>query len=134
MPNLRARRTSCSRRWPTKNPSRSEAGRRSIACVPRTPSCPRACRTPRRRTRNQPMTPSLRRKLEALAERREELERLLADPSVIGDAGRFRTFSREFSQLEPVAVALAAEAAAKRDLAAAEAMRNDPELRELAEE
>ena len=80
------------------------------------------------------MTPSLRRKLEALAERREELERLLADPGVIGDAERFRNFSREFSQLEPVAIALAAEARAKHDLAAAEAMRNDPELRELAEE
>jgi peptide chain release factor 1 len=80
------------------------------------------------------MTPSLRRKLEALAERREELERLLADPGVIGDAERFRNFSREFSQLEPVAIALAAEAQAKRDLAAAEAMRNDAELGELAEE
>ncbi len=80
------------------------------------------------------MTPSLRRKLEALAERREELERLLADPGVIGDAERFRNFSREFSQLEPVAIALAAEAQAKRDLAAAEAMRSDPELGGLAEE
>ncbi|WP_119717449.1 peptide chain release factor 1 [Cognatilysobacter tabacisoli] len=80
------------------------------------------------------MTPSLRRKLEALSERREELERLLADPSVIGDAGRFRKLSREFAQLEPVARALADEQQAKADLAAAEAMRADPELRELAEE
>jgi peptide chain release factor 1 len=80
------------------------------------------------------MTPTLRRKLEALAERREELERLLADPGVIGDANRFRQLSREFAQLEPVATALADEAAAKSDLAAAEAMRGDPELAELAEE
>ncbi len=80
------------------------------------------------------MQPSLRRKLEALAERREELERLLADPGVIGDADRFRALSREFAQLEPVAVALAAEARARSDLAAAEAMRKDPELAELAEE
>lgn len=80
------------------------------------------------------MTPTLRRKLEALAERREELERLLADPGVIGDAERFRKFSREFAQLEPVATALADETRAKADLAAAEAMRGDPELRELAEE
>ncbi|CAG4976082.1 peptide chain release factor 1 [Novilysobacter luteus] len=80
------------------------------------------------------MTPTLRRKLEALAERREELERLLADPGVIGDANRFRQLSREFAQLEPVATALADEAAAKADLAAAEAMRNDPELGALAEE
>ena len=80
------------------------------------------------------MTPTLRRKLEALAERREELERLLADPGVIGDAKRFRALSREFSQLEPIATALADEAAAKADLAAAQAMRNDPELGGLAEE
>jgi peptide chain release factor 1 len=80
------------------------------------------------------MQPSLRRKLEALGERREELERLLADPGVIGDAERFRDLSREFSQLEPVSVAMAAEARARDDLATAEAMRADPELRELADE
>ncbi|QOW24991.1 peptide chain release factor 1 [Lysobacter sp. H23M47] len=80
------------------------------------------------------MTPSLRRKLEALAERREELERLLADPDVIGDNQRFRQLSREFSQLGPVATALADEAAAQADLETALAMRGDPELAELAEE
>ncbi|ROP79139.1 peptide chain release factor 1 (bRF-1) [Stenotrophomonas rhizophila] len=80
------------------------------------------------------MTPTLRRKLEALAERREELERLLSDPAVVGDNDRFRALSREFSQLEPVAAALADEARAKADLAAAEAMREDPDLRELADE
>ena len=80
------------------------------------------------------MTPTLRRKLEALAERREELERLLGEPAVIGDNNQFRRLSREFAQLEPVANALQAEVQAKNDLASAEAMRNDPELRELAEE
>jgi peptide chain release factor 1 len=80
------------------------------------------------------MTPTLRRKLEALAERREELERLLADPGVLADNDRFRNYSREFAQLEPVVTALAEETKAKRDLAAAEAMRDDPELSELAEE
>jgi peptide chain release factor 1 len=80
------------------------------------------------------MLPSLRRKLEALSERRDELERLLADPGVIADNDRFRALSREFSQLEPVAAALAAETRAKADLAAAEAMRADAELAELAEE
>ena len=80
------------------------------------------------------MTPTLRRKLLALAERREELERLLSDPDVVADNERFRNFSREFSQLEPIATALANEARALDDLASAEAMRNDPELRELAEE
>ena len=80
------------------------------------------------------MNPNLRHKLEVLAERREELERLLAEPDVANDAGRFRQLSREFSQLEPLATALAAESAAREDLATAQAMRADPELRELAEE
>ena len=80
------------------------------------------------------MTPALRRKLDALVERREEVERLLADPVVGADQNRFRTLSREFSTLQPVADALAAEAQARADLAAAEAMRGDPELRELADD
>jgi peptide chain release factor 1 len=80
------------------------------------------------------MLPTLRHKLEALAERREELERLLADPGVAADQARFRALSREFAQLEPVAVALAEERSARGELAAAEAMREDPELGALAEE
>jgi peptide chain release factor 1 len=80
------------------------------------------------------MLPSLRRKLEALLERREELERLLSDPGVVADNERFRALSREFSQLEPVATGLAAQAQARRDLESAEAMCSDAEMRELAEE
>ena len=80
------------------------------------------------------MTPALRRKLEALLERREEVERLLADPAVAADQGRFRSLSREFASLQPVAEALSAEARARDDLAAAQAMRDDPELRELADD
>ena len=80
------------------------------------------------------MLPTLRHKLEALAERRDELERLLADPEVAGNQARFRAYSREFSQLEPLAVALAGEVRARADLAEAKAMRSDPELGELAEE
>jgi peptide chain release factor 1 len=80
------------------------------------------------------MTPTLRRKLEALAERREEIERLLADPATVNDAARYRALMREFSQLEPIATGLVAERQARADLAAAEAMRGDAELAELAEE
>ncbi len=80
------------------------------------------------------MTPSLRRKLEALAERHEEVGRLLADPGVLADSARFRALSKEYAQLEPVAAGLADYQQARRDLEAAEAMRADPELRELAED
>ena len=80
------------------------------------------------------MTPALRRKLDTLVERREEVERLLADPAVAANQARFRNLSREFATLQPVADALASEARARADLAAAEAMRADPELRELADD
>ncbi|MCD9033781.1 peptide chain release factor 1 [Luteimonas sp. Y-2-2-4F] len=80
------------------------------------------------------MLPTLRRKLEALAERRDELERLLAEPEVAADPARFRSLSREFSRLEPLAAALAAERQAREDLAGAQALRGDPELGELADE
>lgn len=80
------------------------------------------------------MTPTLRRKLLALAERHEELQHLLADPVIVGDNNRFRDLSREYAQLQPVADALASEAAARQDLQAAQAMASDPELAGLAEE
>lgn len=80
------------------------------------------------------MLPTLRRKLEALAERRDELERLLSDPATVADQGRFRALSREFAQLEPVATALAEERRTRDDLDAARAMLDDADMRELAQE
>lgn len=80
------------------------------------------------------MLPTLRRKLEALAERREELERLLSDPATVADQARFRALSREFSQLEPVAAALGAERSALDDREAARSMLADADMREMAEE
>src|SRR5690606_39491209 len=58
----------------------------------------------------------------------------LADPAIAADAAKFRSLSREFARLAPLADALAGERRAREDLATAEAMRADPELRELAEE
>ena len=80
------------------------------------------------------MLPTLRRKLEALAERRDELERLLSDPATVADQGRFRALSREFAQLEPVATALAEERRTRDDLDAARALLDDADMRELAQE
>ena len=80
------------------------------------------------------MTPTLRRKLLALAERHQELQHLLADPAVVADNTRFRDLSREYAQLQPVADALAAEAAAQADLDTAQAMAGDPELAAMADE
>ncbi|MDC8011498.1 peptide chain release factor 1 [Tahibacter soli] len=79
------------------------------------------------------MTPSIRRKLEQLAERHEEVGALLAQPDALSDANRFRNLSREYAQLEPVTAALKAYDANEAELAGAEAMLRDPDMRELAE-
>ncbi|TXK65140.1 peptide chain release factor 1 [Alkalisalibacterium limincola] len=79
------------------------------------------------------MLPSLRRKLDALAERHEEVGRLLAEPDVIADNTRFRTLNQEFSQLQPVVDNLAAYQRAEAEISGAQSMLEDPELRELAE-
>ena len=78
------------------------------------------------------MLPTIRRKLEQLAERHEELEHLLASPEVLADSKRLREVSREHAQLSPLAVALRAWEDNGRSHEAALAMQKDPELRELA--
>jgi peptide chain release factor 1 len=79
---------------------------------------------------------SIRRKLEDIAERFEELGGLLSDPDVIGDQDRFRQYSVEYSQLEPVVAAWNEYAQAGNDLEAAREMARDPdpELRAMAED
>ena len=78
------------------------------------------------------MTPSIRRKLEALAERHEEIGLLLSQPDALTDNTRFRTLSQEYAQLEPVAASLREHDQAERELAETRAMLDDPELREMA--
>ncbi len=73
------------------------------------------------------MTPSIRRKLQELAERHEELGLLLAQPDVAADAERFRDLSREYAHLEPLAAALHAYEAAEGELQDTRAMQDDPD-------
>ena len=80
------------------------------------------------------MTPTIRRKLEQLAERHEELEHLLASSEVLADQNRFRELSKEHSQLGPLTATLAAYDEAEAALVAAKAMLDDPEMAELAGE
>ena len=80
------------------------------------------------------MTPSIRKKLDALVERQEEVGLLLADPTVASDAARFRALSREYAQIEPISRLLAQHPQALRDLATAQQLREEPEMREMANE
>ncbi|MBS0439052.1 MAG: peptide chain release factor 1 [Proteobacteria bacterium] len=79
------------------------------------------------------MMPSIRRRLDTLAERHQEVALLLAQPEVIGDNARFRDLSREYAQLQPLADTLARFDATEKSMASAQAMLADPDLRELAE-
>jgi peptide chain release factor 1 len=82
------------------------------------------------------MTPSIRRKLDALVERHQEVAALLSEPSVMDDQARFRALSREYAQLDPVARAFAVFDRSDADLAAARVLQaeGDPELKVMAAE
>ncbi|MEO8010368.1 MAG: peptide chain release factor 1, partial [Dokdonella sp.] len=54
------------------------------------------------------MTPTIRRKLEQLAERHQELEHLMASAEVGGDPKRLREVSQEHARLSPLTATLAA--------------------------
>lgn len=48
------------------------------------------------------MKPSIQKKLQSLVERHEELGALLADAEIINQQNKFREYSKEYAQLEPV--------------------------------
>ena len=82
------------------------------------------------------MKEGIRRRLERVADRHAEVERMLADPAVLGRSDRFRELSMEFARLDPIARGLARLSERERELAAARAMASDPDpgLRALAEQ
>jgi peptide chain release factor 1 len=82
------------------------------------------------------MKESIVSKLEKLSDRYEELSALLSDPEVISDQKKFRDYSKEYSELEPVVQAFAAYKKAEEDLEEAEVMMadSDPDMREMAKE
>ena len=82
------------------------------------------------------MKDSIRRKLERLAERLEEVSHLLADPGVIADTNKFRELSMEYSRLDPVVTRYRAYLELLSERTSAEEMAEgaDNELRELGRE
>jgi peptide chain release factor 1 len=80
------------------------------------------------------MKDSLLRKLQQLAERRDEIDALLAAPEISGQQERFRALSRERAEIDPLVAVFAEYGAAQVDLEHAHAMLEDedPEMRALA--
>lgn len=80
------------------------------------------------------MKPSIRNKLDHIADRFEEITALLADPEVQANQNRFRNLSQEYAQLEPVVACYTRYREYDADIANAEEMLIDPEMAELAKE
>ncbi|SFG69259.1 peptide chain release factor 1 [Neptunomonas qingdaonensis] len=82
------------------------------------------------------MKESIQTKLEKLADRFEELSALLSDAGVISDQNKFRDYSKEYAELEPVVQSYAAYQQAKDDVEEAQLMMedSDPDMREMAKD
>jgi peptide chain release factor 1 len=79
------------------------------------------------------MKPSIQKKLQALVERHEELGALLADPETISNQTRFRDFSKEYSQLEPIVATFKKYTTCLKNMTDMEEMLNesDAEMQQL---
>ena len=82
------------------------------------------------------MKPSILQKLESLRDRHEEVGHLLSSPEIISNQDKFRTLSKEYSDLEEIAAAYSAyeQALADRDEAELLAQDTDPDMRAMGQE
>src|SRR3989344_7987812 len=82
------------------------------------------------------MNSSIETRLASLAERFEEIERLLADPRVIGKQEQFRKLSQEYAEINPVVKLYGDYRLACDQMESARAMLKDKDasIREMAEE
>lgn len=82
------------------------------------------------------MKPSILAKLDILKDRFEELQALLSDAEIISDQNKFRTYSQEYSELEPVVAVFQHYQGVQKNMEEAELMLqdSDPDLRDMARE
>jgi len=82
------------------------------------------------------LKPSMQQKLQSMAERHEELSRLLSEPEVINDQNKFRDYSREYTELIELVKNYNAYKSAEEVIENAQALMkdSDPEMKALAKE
>lgn len=80
------------------------------------------------------MKPSLEKKLATLSERLEELNRLLSSEDATADMENYRKISREHADITPVVEQYRAYRQIESDIAEAQVMLSDPEMKSFAEE
>lgn len=71
---------------------------------------------------------------EAMEARLEELQEASAQPEIIADVARWQKILKEISQLEPAVTAFRAYRQLQSQIAQAREMREDPDLKDMAEE
>ncbi len=79
------------------------------------------------------MKPSVAAKLASLVSRARELDALLSDPDVTANLDNYRKLTREHAEIAPVVGRYGDYLVAEGDIATAEDMAKDPEMREFAE-
>ena len=80
------------------------------------------------------MKPSIAAKLASLDSRLKEIDVKLSDPDVVSDLDNYRRLSQERAEIEPVVASFNEFRRAQGDLAAAEEMARDPQMRAFAED
>ena len=80
------------------------------------------------------MKPTIQKKLATLSDRLEELNLLLSSQDATADMDLYRKLSREHAELTPVVAHYQAYQQVQADIADAQDMTTDPEMREFAEE
>lgn len=80
------------------------------------------------------MKPSMRSRLEQLANRLEEIDAILSEPETGQDMKRFTALSRERAELEPVAMAFGELVRAEDGYQQAKELMSDPDMKEMAAE
>ncbi|WP_066799867.1 peptide chain release factor 1 [Moraxella oblonga] len=80
------------------------------------------------------MKDSLRHRLDQMSDRFEEVTALLSDPETMSDNKKFRALSVEHSDLSEIVALWHAFTGAESDLATANELLSDPDMRELAQD
>lgn len=80
------------------------------------------------------MKPSMLKKLATLAERLDELNRLLSSEDATSDMDNFRKLSQEHAEITPIVEQYHAFEQSEADIAEAQKMLADPEMKEFAQE
>ncbi|MCX7218308.1 MAG: PCRF domain-containing protein, partial [Burkholderiales bacterium] len=80
------------------------------------------------------MKPSMLSKLDQLAERLVEVSQLLMQEDVTKDMDNYRKLTRENAELEPLVALYQNYQQAQADIASAQEMLADPEMKEFAQE